>query len=41
VIQAIDEAVLNSMVANDTMQGCDDRVVHALPHDDVKRLLGV
>ena len=39
VIQAIDEAVLNSMVANETMEGCDDHVVHALPHDEVRRLL--
>jgi D-aminopeptidase len=41
VIQAVDEAVINSMVASDTMQGCDDHVVHALPHDDVRRLLGI
>ena len=41
VIQAIDEAVINSLVANETMTGCDDRVVHALPHGEVKRLLGV
>jgi D-aminopeptidase len=39
VIQAVDEAVINSLVANDTMQGCDDHVIHALPHDDVRRLL--
>jgi D-aminopeptidase len=39
VIQAVDEAVINSLVANETMQGCDDHVVHALPHDDVRRLL--
>jgi hypothetical protein len=31
--------VVNSMVANETMQGCDDHVVHALPHDEVRRLL--
>ncbi|HET6474337.1 MAG TPA: P1 family peptidase, partial [Pseudomonadales bacterium] len=41
VIQAIDEAVIDSMIANDTMQGCDDRVVHALPHAAVRRLLGL
>ncbi len=40
VIQAVDEAVINSMVANETMQGCDDHVVYALPHDEVRRLLG-
>jgi L-aminopeptidase/D-esterase-like protein len=38
-IQAVDEAILNSLVANETMTGIDDRVVHALPHDEVKRLL--
>jgi len=41
VIQAVDEAAIDSMVANDTMQGCDDHVVHALPHDAVRRLLGI
>jgi L-aminopeptidase/D-esterase-like protein len=41
VIQATDEAVIDSMVANETMQGCDDHVVHALPHDEVLRLLGL
>src|SRR5262249_17310901 len=39
-IQAVDEAVINSLVANETMQGCDDHVIHALPHDEVRRLLG-
>jgi L-aminopeptidase/D-esterase-like protein len=38
-IQCVDEAILNSMVANETMVGADDRVVHALPHDEVRRLL--
>jgi L-aminopeptidase/D-esterase-like protein len=38
-IQAVDEAVINSLVANETMQGCDDHVIHALPHDEVRRLL--
>ena len=41
VIQVIDEAVINSLVANETMTGCDGRVVHALPHAEVKPLLGV
>jgi len=41
VIQAIDEAVIDSMIANETMQGCDDHVVHALPHGEVRRLLGL
>ncbi len=38
-IQAVDEAVLNSMVANETMTGADDHVVHALPHDEVRALM--
>ena len=38
-IQSVDEAVLNSLVANETMIGADDRVVHALPHAEVIRLL--
>ncbi|HEY3888222.1 MAG TPA: P1 family peptidase [Caulobacteraceae bacterium] len=38
-IQAVDEAVLNSLVANETMTGADDRVVHALPHAELKALL--
>ncbi len=40
-IQAIDEAVLNALVANETMVGVNDRVVHALPHDEVRRLMGL
>ena len=38
-IQSVDEAVLNALVANETMTGADDHVVHALPHDEVKRLI--
>ncbi|HUO11262.1 MAG TPA: P1 family peptidase [Caulobacteraceae bacterium] len=38
-IQAVDEAVLNSLVANQTMRGADDRLIPALPHDEVRRLL--
>jgi L-aminopeptidase/D-esterase-like protein len=40
-IAAVDEAVLNALVANETMTGADDHVIHALPHDEVRRLLGV
>ncbi len=40
-IQAVDEAVLNALVANETMTGADGHTVHALPHDEVRRLLGV
>ena len=39
-IESIDEAVLNALAANETMTGADDHVVHALPHDEVRRLIG-
>ncbi|HEV2362824.1 MAG TPA: P1 family peptidase [Caulobacteraceae bacterium] len=38
-IEATDEAVLNALVANETMTGRDGHVVHALPHQDVRALL--
>jgi L-aminopeptidase/D-esterase-like protein len=41
VIQSVDEAILNALVANETMTGIDGRVVHALPHDEVRRILGL
>lgn len=37
LIQAVDEAVINALVANTEMRGRDDRVVPALPHDVVER----
>jgi len=40
-IESIDEAVINALVANQTMIGADDRVVHALPHDEVRRVMGL
>ncbi|MEE9254710.1 MAG: P1 family peptidase, partial [Pseudomonadales bacterium] len=40
VIQSVDEAVLNAMVANETMTGADDHVIDALPHDEVREILG-
>jgi len=40
-IQAIDEAVINALIANETMIGADDHVIHALPHAEVRRLLGL
>lgn len=39
-IESIDEAVLNALVANETMTGADDHVVYALPHAEVRRLIG-
>lgn len=41
VIQAVEEAILNALVANQTMTGIEGRTVHALPHDEVRRLLGL
>ncbi len=38
-IQAIDEAVIDAMVANQAMTGRDGFTVPALPHDDVRALL--
>jgi L-aminopeptidase/D-esterase-like protein len=40
-IQTIDEAVLNALVANETMTGAEGRVIHALPHEEVRRLLAI
>jgi D-aminopeptidase len=38
-IESVDEAVLNALVANETMTGADNHTVHALPHDEVRRLI--
>jgi D-aminopeptidase len=37
--QATEEAVINAMVAADTMKGVNDRVVIGLPHDRVREIL--
>ena len=39
VIQAVDEAILNAMVANESMRGFNDTEVEALPRDRVMQLL--
>ena len=39
VIQAVDEAILNAMVANETMQGFEGRTIEALPRDRVAEIL--
>ncbi|HIG40723.1 MAG: P1 family peptidase [bacterium] len=39
VIQAVDEAILNSLFANETMTGINGTVVQALPHDPVISIL--
>ncbi len=38
-VRAIDEAVVNALVANETMTGRDGHSVRALPHDAVRALL--
>ena len=37
-IQAVEEAVINALVAAETMEGVSGRVVHALPHEALRRL---
>ena len=38
-IQATEEAVLNALVAAETMTGCDGRTAYRLPHDRLRALL--
>ena len=38
-VQATEEAVINAMVAADTMKGANDRIVIGLPHDRVREIL--
>ena len=38
-VQAVEEAVVNAMVAAKTMTGIDNRTVEALPHDRLRELL--
>ena len=40
VVEAVDEAVIDAMVANRTMTGRDGTTVIALPHDRLVELLG-
>src|SRR5690606_41232906 len=39
VVESVEEAILNSLVAATTMTGRDNRTVHALPHDRLLDLL--
>ena len=39
VVQATEEAVIDAMVANETMTGRDGVTAHALPHDRLRELL--
>jgi D-aminopeptidase len=38
-VQATEEAIVNALVAAETMKGVNDRVVEALPHDRLKAVL--
>jgi D-aminopeptidase len=38
-VQATEEAIINALVAAETMRGADDRTVEALPHDKLKAVL--
>jgi D-aminopeptidase len=38
-VEAVEEAVLNSLIAAETMTGRDDNTVYALPHDRLTELL--
>ncbi len=39
VIQSVDEAILNALFANDTMEGFDGNRVEALPHNQVIEIM--
>ncbi len=39
VVQAVDEAVINAMIANETMTGRDGHTAPALPHEELQALL--
>ncbi len=38
-VQATEEAIINAMVAAETMTGVNDRSVMALPHDRMQQVL--
>ena len=38
-VEAMEEAIVNAMVAADTMRGLNGTVVHALPHDELRAVL--
>jgi len=39
VVQATEEAIINGMIAAESMTGIDDHHVTALPHDQLKAVL--
>ena len=38
-VQATEEAILNALIASETMIGINDNVVYKLPHDRLKKVL--
>jgi L-aminopeptidase/D-esterase-like protein len=38
-VEATEEAIVNAMIAAETMTGADDVTVHALPHDRLREAL--
>lgn len=38
-VQATEEAIVNAMIAAETMEGVDGHVVHAIPHDRLRSVL--
>ena len=38
-VQATEEAIINALVAAETMRGINDNTVYALPHDRLKEVL--
>ncbi len=40
-VQSVEEAILNSMIANADMEGRDGNFVPAIPHDRLRELLGI
>ncbi|MCI0521163.1 MAG: P1 family peptidase [Chloroflexi bacterium] len=39
VVQATEEAILNALVAAETMSGVNDSIVYALPHEELRQVL--
>jgi L-aminopeptidase/D-esterase-like protein len=39
VVQATEEAILNALVAAETMTGLNGHTVHALPHERLRAIL--
>jgi D-aminopeptidase len=38
-VQAVEESIVNAMVAAETMKGANDVAIRALPHDELRRIL--